>query len=227
MLLLLISSTAHAGIVIDLVSTPLSDPGLPSLQFYGHADVVVDVFLSQDQQASDIYINYMQFDLINSTVVEGINFPITDQHLDISFWDFSNIQCGLLCYSVDDDIRDDHQGIISMEWIFGDRFQDFRLSIPGDGSQVHVGTLEYFVPRELGNGVLDLVNPAAFDSVTGAEFRFSTDPSNMDPEEVWRYNTGDISGGDITFQVGVPEPSTLLLISISIGLLSSRRRRSN
>lgn len=229
MLLLLISSTAHAGIVIDLVSTPLSDPGLPPHTFYGHADVVVDVYLRQDQNSSDIFINYLQFDLSSSSEMEGIDFPIMDQQLGIPFWDISTVECGLLCYSIDVDIRDDPLGIISMEWILGDRFLDYRLSIPGDGTQVHIGTLEYFVPRDAGQGFLDLIRSFYIDPdpFQGAEIRFSTDPLNMNPEEVWRHDTSEISGGFIHYQVGVPEPSTLLLISISIGLLSSRRRRSN
>lgn len=219
--LLLCTGFSRAGIVVDIVPTPLSDPPeAPPFHFTGDADVIVDVFLRQDTVSSDIFINYLQFDLMNSLPFHTISLSVTEDDPEIHFWDLTASSCGTFCYTVDDDLSGDQPGIISLEWVLGDEFRDFQLTIPGDGSQLHIGSLEYFVPADYGVGVLDLLNYNNTDFTNGFELRYG-----IDPEITLRLDSGEISEGFIEFQVAIPEPSSFILLLIGCNIFARSKCR--
>ena len=222
-LLVYLSSNAFAGLVVDLVPQP--SIFFPIGAGYAPGEVVLtDVFLRNDQPGESIQIRYLQFDFSHTDPHLGISLPHSDeQSSDVRFWNIGIFGCKG-CYSIDDDIIGDPPNIISIEWIFDFPLEE-QIILPGDGSNITIGVLEVTMPNSFDFFLLDLLNAGETDPTLGAELRFGF--GEDDPFTVWRAEDGQISGGSFKFLVGVPEPSTLMLLAIGGSLLALRRWKKN
>lgn len=214
----LFATLAHGGVIVELVPSPLSEtPYVPPGLFELDADVIVDVFLRQDKASEPISVQFLQFDFTASAA--DLSLPITIPALNLHFWDFRGALCGVGCYSVDDILDAAPPSILSIEWDFDPRATGLQIIVPGDGSPVQVGSFRAFVSAVDAFGWVDLLNRTSSAPGSGAEIRFMLDEELA----VLRSNTGEITGGHIEFYTGIPEPSTLLLLGISLGMVACSR----
>ena len=221
------ASIAQAGAVLDLVP----DNSGP---YYGGETVQVDFYLSQPV-SSDHGLRLIQLDFNNTDSELYSTIALADSHpaAALSFWDFST-QAGCqfvpsLCgtgHNVEDEVGGARPGIISITYSDQNPNPDSQLLLAGDGSQLHVGTLEVTLPAYTGaeaTYTLDALNAAETDPNKGGEVRFGFGAGIDEPVTAWRAEFGDVTGGMVGFTV-IPEPASLLLLGIG-GIAALRRRR--
>ena len=226
-LLLAVASAAQAGVIVDLVPATAG----PYAQ---DESVDVDIMLRQDPTDGDHSLRFIQFDF-NTTAPELTLIPLTIHRLtnspNIRFWNFVGVTncvnstdaaCGS-GHFLEDVLNGPRGRILSATYYFTDPLDlgentTAQRILPGNGDAVKVGVMRVRMPTQDGVFMLDVVNATETNpDVGGVDVRwgFGFDV-NGEPLTTWRANTGEITGGTLTFCVGNPpgDPCPDLLVNL-------------
>jgi len=205
--LILFAATApvvRAGLVVDLVPDPRQ------VAYLQGDHVAVNVYVHQSPSSSPAALTALTLDFSSNFfgILPDFAFSLPNTDSGVRFWHLGPA-CGSQCYTVDDDLGQYFPYLLSFMLTPTTPLSD-AIILPADGSRSLIGTLEATILPQKGVLTLDVLNqhpelgPGAAAHV---QFLSSGD------EAIWRAQAGQITGGTYRFAVGVPEPSSLLLVS--------------
>lgn len=211
MVLCIVTSTAFAGVRIDLRPTPPVPPG----GYQPNADVQVDAYLVDTGNPQ------------GNIMFRGIFLDFTDSTSSFSYLDPNG----------SDGLFGSNDFAWSNPWPFDSGFYQlpqtswvyplptanplFQYVLPNN-SEVHLGHL--IVDVGANGGILDALNDDAADPNFGARVDFGFGGAG-DPITTWRAFTGDVTGGVLELPV-IPEPTSCLLLALGASTILIKRKAS-
>jgi hypothetical protein len=168
------------------------------------SETLVDVILSRVNAGDDIMVRGLQVDTKDTDpALKPLGLSILQNN--IAFWSFATqaacvalpALCGTEHFIVDELAANE---LLSVTFIGKAPSATTQLVIPGDGSDYLAGQLVITAPAS-GSFKIDVVNPDETDVNDGfyLVFGFGVEPG--DPVTTWRANTGEVTGGTVSFVV--------------------------
>jgi hypothetical protein len=227
----LLSSTAHAGVMISLEAT--LPQWYPPVGYVNGEVARVDVYAQLDANSPPtIRLRMAQFDLSDSSEqlqISPLLMPDPFESVpNIPFWNFPLLGpccpeclCGLN-YFLDGSLTDQTPELLNITYVGLTSSGLYQIILRQD-SRTLLGSFEVTMPAVDGYFDLDLLNADESNVNYGADFRYGfgslTDPGF----HALTARDGTVTGGHIRFRV-VPEPATLTLLVLGISVLTRNGR---
>lgn len=208
--LALISSSAFAGLRIDLRPTPAVPPG----GYQPGTDVRVDTFLVDTGNPQ------------GNIGFRGIFLDFSDSAITFSYLDpdgAGSLQAGEFAWIVAPfGLPPVFPQLPQTSWVYPLPMPNpfFQITMPDNG-EVAIGHLIVDVGTQ--GGILDALNDDAADPNLGAAVSFGFGGPG-DPVTTWRAFNGDITGGVLELPV-IPEPTSFVLLAGAAGFVSLWQKR--
>lgn len=195
---------ASAGARIDLRPTPVMPPG----GYAPNSVINIDVFMvDTGNPEGDIPFRFLALDFADTTGT--LSFPGLDGLV-------GNDDDNQFIWENPFELAFIEPDLPNPSWTMIDSPDRFLITLP-DGGEVHIGDINVNVGSE--GGLVDVLNADDPDFQRGAVATYF--PGGLVVE--WRASDGEITGGRL--RVLVPEPATVLLVSIASVIFIARRWR--
>ena len=197
------TSLAHAGAEINLV-------GDPDKSLYDPAEAItVSIYATMTEAPINPVVELRGMQLDYQATDSQIGLPET--------MDFVNPPPGL--YAEFEALPIPASVCLSVCGLFPGSMIELLLDEP-----VLFGTVEITAPDEMDTtGTLDVANAGEANINFGGSLTFGWGGTPDDPITVWRFNTGELTGGTLDITT-VPEPATVVMLLLILAVGPRTRR---